>query len=608
VNQELLPIGSHRQTFALLRRMAGGNRLTVGAAFTTTFLASVAGLVPPWAIGTIVNDVEAGHDAVFSQALLICIATAAAALFGGMSVTMLARAGEPALAELREEVLDRALHLPADRIERATTGDLLSRLSEDVRTVSQGLRDVVPVIVNSAVTVLLTAAGALALDWRLGLAIVAVTPLFAGGLRWYLSRSEPLYRRQRVLQGERAEMLLTGINAAPTARAFDIGPRLLRRIEDSSDRTAVMSVDLYRLALRFLMRNNLAQLAGLALIVGLGFVLVREHLTSLGAVTTAALYFLRLFTPISGILFTFDRFQAIGAALSRLVGIAMMPKPPAPDPAAEARPGDVVLSGITHEYAPGQPALRDVTLRIALGERIALVGATGAGKTTLGAIAAGVLRPTHGTVTYGGTPYDPARTGVRSHVFLVTQETHVFAGTVRESLTLVRPDACDEDVQRALAAALADRWVAALPDGLDTIVGEEGHRLSAERVQQLALARIVLGDPWFVVLDEATAEAGSAGAHVLEKAATTAVEGRTALVVAHRLTQARLADRILVMHDGTIVEEGTHDQLLALRGRYSVLWRAWSDHHPVPDHSMAPDEKSLRTAGALPDSNGKRAP
>ncbi|MFJ2960480.1 ABC transporter ATP-binding protein [Streptomyces sp. NPDC087270] len=579
MSQELLPISGHRQTFRFLGRMAAANRRATAAAAGTTLLASVAGLVPPWAIGKIVNDIGSGHDTIFSQALVICVATAAAAVFGGLSVSAMASAGEPALAELREEVLDRALHLPADRIERATTGDLLSRLSEDVRTVSQGLGNVVPVIVSSAVTIALTAVGTLALDWRLGLAIVSVTPLFAMGLRWYLPRSEPLYREERIAQGERAEALLTGIGAAPTARAFGIGTRLLHRIEDTSERVAALTVSVFRMSLRFLMRNNVTELVGLVLILGLGFVLVRRNLTTVGAVTTAALYFLRLFTPIAGILFTFDRFQAVGAALSRLVGIALMPKPPVPEGHLEPGQGEIVLSGITHEYTPGTPVLRDVSLRISPGERVALVGSTGAGKTTLGAIAAGVLRPSHGVVSYGGQPYDPVRTGVRANVFLITQDVHAFAGTVRECLTLVRPGASDQEVRRALDVTGADRWVDALPDGLDTVVGEEGNRLTADQVQQLALARVVLGDPWFVVLDEATAEAGSAGARVLEAAATAAVQGRTALIVAHRLTQAKLADRVLVMHDGAIAEQGTHDELLARQGRYSRLWQAWSDHH-----------------------------
>lgn len=579
VNEELLPVGSRRQTYGFLRRAAAGDRRAAGVAFGATLLASGAGLVPPWAVGTVVDHVVSGRGGIFPQALLICAATVVGALAGAASLVALARVGESALAGLREEALDRALHLPAERVERATAGDLLSRLSDDVRTVSQGLRDTLPVVVGSAVTVVLTAAGALALDWRLGLAVLAAGPLFAAGLRWYLPRSAPLRREERIAQGRRAEALLGGIEAAPTARAFGIGPLLVRRVADASGRAAGVSVDVYRLSLRLLMRNNLAELAGLACVLGLGFVLVREHLASVGAVTAAALYFLRLFGPIGGILFTFDRFQAIGAALSRLVGIAAMPAPPAQDPAAELPAGEVVLDGVTHAYVPGRPVLRGVSLRIAPGERVALVGATGAGKTTLAAVAAGVLRPSGGTVSYGGTPYDPAGTGVRSRVFLVTQETHAFAGTLRDALTLVRPGASDEEVRHALSATLADGWVAALPDGLDTVVGEEGHRLAADQVQQLALARVVLGDPWFVVLDEATAEAGSAGAHVLEKAAAAAVAGRSALVVAHRLTQARPADRILVLHEGEVVEQGTHDELLALSGRYAGLWQAWSDHH-----------------------------
>ncbi|MEV5212473.1 ABC transporter ATP-binding protein [Micromonospora sp. NPDC053740] len=581
MSRDLLPIGTYRETFAFLGHMVWGNgnrRATVTTALAIV-LGSASGLVAPWVLGTIVDDIRAGRDTILSSALIIAAAAVASALLGGMAVAALARAGEPALAELRERVLVRALHLPADRIVRASTGDLLSRLSDDVRTVSEGLNNVVPIVLNSAVTVAFTSVGVLALDWRLGLAMLMAVPLYVFGLRWFLPRSERLYREQKVAQGERAEALLTGLNAAPTARAFGIGGGLLRRIEDTSDSAVGFSVSVYRLTLRLLNRNNLAELFGLAMVLGLGFLLVRNDLTTVGAVTAAALYFLRLFTPIGGLLFTFDQFQAIGSALARLVGIATMPT--APDPRPATGPGDVVLSGISHQYVPGKPVLRDVDLRIAAGERVALVGVTGAGKTTLGAIAAGVLRPTQGTVTAAGVPYDPERTGAGSGVFLVTQDVHVFAGTVRESLTLVRPGASDEEVRHALVVTLADRWVTALPDGLDTVIGDQGHQLTPDQRQQLAVARIVLSDPWFVVLDEATAEAGSTGARLLEKAAEAAMRGRTALVVAHRLAQARSADRILVMHDGAISEQGTHDELLAVSGRYGELWRAWSDRHTV---------------------------
>jgi ATP-binding cassette subfamily C protein len=293
-------------------------------------------------------------------------------------------------------------------------------------------------------------------------------------------------------------------------------------------------------------------------------------------VTAAALYFLRLFGPIGGLLFTFDRFQSMGAALSRLVGIATLPPAAAPNADAAVVPGAIAFVGVGHEYVPGKPILREINLRIAVGERIALVGATGAGKTTLGAIAAGALQPSAGKVLVDDRPLDPDVSAAYSRMFLVNQDAHAFAGTVRDFLTLARPEAADEDVRHALTATSADRWVAALPDGLETVIGDAGHQLTPDQVQHLALARIVLGDPWFVVLDEATAEAGSTGARVLEQAAEAAVRGRTALVVAHRLTQARTADRILVMHDGEVAEEGTHERLLALDGRYAELWRAWS--------------------------------
>jgi ATP-binding cassette subfamily C protein len=330
------------------------------------------------------------------------------------------------------------------------------------------------------------------------------------------------------------------------------------------------------MALRFLNRYNVAEFTGIATVLLVGFWVMRDHAATVGAVTAAALYFLRLFGPIGGLLFTFDRFQSMGAALSRLVGIAALSAATEPDAETAVPKGEVVLRGIGHEYVPGKPVLHRVDLRIAAGERIALVGATGAGKTTLGAIAAGMLRPTTGAVLVDGRPLVPGVSAAHSGMFLVSQDTHSFAGTVRDFLTLARPGAAEEAVRQALADTSADRWVAVLPEGLDTVIGDVGYQLTVDQIQHLALARIVLGDPWFVVMDEATAEAGSTGARVLERAAEETMRGRTALVVAHRLTQARLADRIAVMHDGQIVEEGDHDQLLSLGGRYAELWLAWS--------------------------------
>ncbi len=334
---------------------------------------------------------------------------------------------------------------------------------------------------------------------------------------------------------------------------------------------------MFALFTRFGARNNGSELIGLSAVLATGFFLVRADAVSVGAVTAAALYFHRLFNPIGALLVLFDEVQSAGASLARLAGVAGMPEPgertgPTPGP-----DGDLVVSGVSHEYVAGVPVLHDVDLVLRPGERVALVGATGAGKTTLAAAVAGILQPTDGRITLGGASYDDLDgRSIRDQVVLVSQDVHVFSGTVRDAVTLARADASDEEVRAALEATRAWSWVRSLPEGLDTIVGDEGRALTPAQGQQLALARVALRDPRVVVLDEATAEAGSAGARVLEEAALAVTAGRTALVVAHRLTQSQRADRVLVMRDGRVIEQGTHADLLTDDGVYAELWRAWS--------------------------------
>jgi ATP-binding cassette subfamily C protein len=233
----------------------------------------------------------------------------------------------------------------------------------------------------------------------------------------------------------------------------------------------------------------------------------------------------------------------------------------------------VKLSQVRHAYPDGPEVLHDIHLEVAAGSRIALVGATGAGKSTLAKLVSGVHRPTAGTVHIGGVEPDAAL--ARSSVALVTQEVHVFAGPLADDLRLARPSATEDELRDALRTVGALDWALALPDGLDTVVGTGGHTLTVVQSQQLALARLVLADPPVAVLDEATAEAGSAGARLLDDAALRALEGRTGLMVAHRLTQAATADLVVVLDRGRIVEQGTHDELVAAGGTYAHLWAAW---------------------------------
>jgi ATP-binding cassette subfamily C protein len=257
------------------------------------------------------------------------------------------------------------------------------------------------------------------------------------------------------------------------------------------------------------------------------------------------------------------------------VGVTSLPAPAPATGRAGGTPAGVTLSGVTFSYDGDREVLHGVDLTVAPGERVALVGPSGAGKTTVAKLVAGVHPATGGTVVVGGHVVGdaPVPAGL---VVLVTQEVHVFAGTLAEDLRLARPGATGDELWAALDLVGARSWVEALPAGLDTVVGDGGHPLSPTGAQQVALARLVLADPAVAVLDEATADAGSAGAAVLDDAAARAVAGRTALVIAHRLTQAVAADRIVVVDGGRVVESGDHRSLLAAGGLYATLWAAWA--------------------------------
>ncbi|GAB2569318.1 ABC transporter ATP-binding protein [Kribbella endophytica] len=541
-------------------------------------VASAAGLVAPWALGMLVDDIASGADrsAVVRVVLLIGIGALVSGALTTIGVTLVARVGETVLARLREKVLDRVLQLPAPVLDKVRTGDLLSRVGDDVSSVAAALTEIGPVLLSATLTIILTAAGLFALDWRLGVAGLLSMPMYLWALRWYLPRSAPFYARERAALGERSEAIITSLRGSATVRAYRLEDTQLERIRDRSAVARDLSLNVFRLFSFFSSRINHAEFVGLTAILTAGFFLVRGDLVTVGAVTAAALYFHRLFNPIGALLMEFDAVQTAAAGLARLAGVVEIPTEPEPPAGPEPADATLELVDVQHSY-DGPLVVDGASLKLLPGERVALVGASGAGKTTLAAVAAGVLVPTGGVVRIGGVDIrelGEART--RSYVALLSQEVHVFSGPLVDDVRLAKADATVDEVEAALERVGALAWVRALPDGLDTQVGENGEQLTGAQSQQVALARLVLADPAVAVLDEATAEAGSAGARELERASAAATEGRTTLVVAHRLTQAEQADRIVVMDQGKLVESGTHAELLASRGRYAQLWHSWT--------------------------------
>lgn len=566
----LLPIATAARTRRSVGALVRPHRLLLVATVATLVAAAVAILAVPALLGRIV-DVVIGDGApgtVDLLALGILAALVLRALLAALGTVLVARLGELVLAGLRERVVRRALGVRISDVERATSGDLLQRVGGDISVISDGVRQAVPMLVISALDVGLTVVGLALLDWRLALAGLVPLPIWILVTRWYVRVSGPLYAAERVAEGRRTQSLLAGVGGAATARAHGLRVPLLARIEGESAAAVRASMRAMRAQSTFGAVLNGAELTGVLSLLVAGFWLVRADAVTVGAATAAVLYFLRLFDPIGALLYLLDEAQSAGAALARLVGVTDMPVPPAPAQPRLPRDASVRLTGIRHSYDGGPEVLHGVDLEIAAGERVAVVGPSGAGKTTLGAVLAGAQLPAAGTVEIGGVPL-AALEHPRRHVAVVTQEVHVFAGTVADNLRLARPEASDAELTAALTTVGA-------PLGLHDVVGDGGDELGATAAQQLALARLVLADPAVAVLDEATAEAGSAGARLLEVAADAALAGRTAVVIAHRLTQAAAADRVVVLDKGRIVESGPHAELVAAGGPYAALWAAWA--------------------------------
>ena len=566
----LLPVATTRRTWQASAALLREHPALLAATVATLLASGVAVVFVPALLGRLVDAVSGagGTAAVDLIAIGLLAALLARALFTGLGQLLLARLGEQVLARLRERVVRRALDTPLEIVERAGTGDLVQRTGGDITVVSEGFRTAIPAVATALIDVALTLVGLTLLDWRLGLAGLAPLPIWIFATRWYLRTSGPRYAAERTADGAQTQSLVSSLTGAATVRAFRLQARHLRRIGATADAAVRAKTRARATSSQFGSILNGAEMVGVLSILLTGFFLVRSDAITLGAATAAAFYFTRLFSPLMMMLYLLDEAQSAGAALARLIGVTDLPPPPVPAAPRTPEDASISLSRVRFGYDDGPEVLHGIDLTLAPGERVAVVGTTGAGKTTLGALAAGVREPREGEIRIGGIPLAELA-DLRRHVVLVTQEVHVFAGTVADNLRLARPDADDAELRSALAEVGVDL-------DLDAVVGHGADELSATHAQQLALTRLVLADPDIAILDEATAEAGSAGARLLEATAERALRRRTAIVIAHRLTQAVDADRAVVMEKGRVVEVGRHADLVRADGPYARLWSAWT--------------------------------
>ena len=491
------------------------------------------------------------------------------------------RIGQRVLLELRRRLFRHFGRLDIAFHDRYTSGRVVSRSTSDVEAIQEMLQTGFDSLITAALTLAGTAVLLVVLDVRLGLLCLAVIPILAVLVRWFATESARTYRRVR----ESAALVIvqfvetmTGIKAV---QAYRREPRNAEIFNEVADKYRDDNERTFRLLAIFMpavkLVGNLT--TGVVLLYG-GYLVLNDQMT-IGTLTAFLLYLRMFFEPMQEISQFFNTFQSASSALEKIAGVlAVQPAiadPPSPAPLGQVR-GEIALNDVTFGYLPDHPVLSGLTVQVPAGQTIALVGTTGAGKTTIAKLIARFYDPDSGSVTLDGVDLrEVSQSDLRSHVVMVTQENFLFSGTVADNIRFGRPDATDEQIRAAAVAVGADEFITALPEGYDTDVAKRGGRLSAGQRQLVAFARAFLADPAVLILDEATSSLDIPSERLVQRALRTVLADRTAVIIAHRLSTVAIADRVLVLEHGRVVEDGAPEELIGSGGRYAALHRAWID-------------------------------
>ncbi|WP_116947102.1 ABC transporter ATP-binding protein [Jiangella endophytica] len=585
-----LPVATPAEVRHEAGRLFRRHRSALTIALVVHVLAAAAGLAGPFLLGRMVDAVtrDGSQTRVDVLAAVLAGCIVVQALLTRVAIRRSLILGERVFAELRETFIARVLSLPLSTVERAGTGDLVARTTGDIDALSRTVRFAVPEILVAVVTTVLTLAAAVFAGPLVALGAIVGAPLLIAGTRWYLNRARAGYLWERAAYATINGTITETVDGARTIEALGLSDvRVTRADDDLREAFAAEKRTLFLRSVWFPTAEMAYVLPVVATLAWGAWLASAGHAT-VGQVTAVVLYMVQIVDPVDRLVSWLDELQVGLTSFARVVGIANVPPDRAPTGALPAGE-DIAASDVRYAYVEGQDVLHGVSLDLAHGERLAMVGPSGAGKSTLGRLLAGIHPPRAGRVDVGGVPLvDLDVDRLRREVVLVTQEHHVFVGTLRDNLALAAPSASDDDLRRALAAVDALEATDALPEGLDTVVGSGGHPVGPAFAQQIALARIVLADPHTLVLDEATSLLDPRAARHLERSLSAVLHGRTVIAIAHRLHTAHDADRVAVVEGGQIAELGSHDELVAEGGAYAALWESWHGSPSSADAARRP--------------------